>query len=63
MNDTSPEIAELMRQKMMALPPEERLRMGSRMFEVARAMAIASFPPDLPEIRGETQTLRAVLWR
>ena len=50
MKDTSPEIAELMRQKIMALSPEERLLMGSRMFDVARAMAIASFPPGLNEI-------------
>lgn len=50
MNDTTPEIAELMRQKLMARPPAERLRMGSRMFDVARAMAIASFPPGLTEL-------------
>lgn len=50
MNDTTPEVAKLMRQKLMARPPAERLLMGSRMFDVARAMAIASFPPGLNEI-------------
>lgn len=50
MNDTAPEIARIVREKIMALSGDERLRIGSRMFEVARTMVPASFPPDLPEV-------------
>lgn len=50
MNDTSPEIAELVRQKMMALSGEERFIMGCRSFEAARAMVVASLPKDLPPL-------------
>lgn len=50
MNDTTPEIARIVREKIMALSGNERLRIGSRMFEVSRTMVLASFPRDLPEI-------------
>ena len=48
MNDTSPEIAELVRQKLMARTGTERFVMGARMFEAARAVVLASLPPELP---------------
>ena len=47
MNDTSPEIAELVRQKLMARSGAERFVMGARMFDAARAMVLASLPPGL----------------
>ena len=47
MTDTSPEIAELVRQKLMARSAEERFLMGVRMFDAARAMALASLPAGL----------------
>lgn len=47
MTDTSPEIAELVRQKLMARSGEERFLMGVQMFEAARAMALASLPAGL----------------
>jgi hypothetical protein len=47
MNDTSPEIAELVRQRLMARTGAERFVMGSRMFDAARAVVIASLPPGL----------------
>jgi len=47
MTDTSPEIAELVRQKLMARSGEERFLMGVRMFEAARDMAVASLPAGL----------------
>ena len=47
MTDTSPEIAELVRQKLMARSGEERFLMGVRMFDAARDMALASLPADL----------------
>jgi hypothetical protein len=50
MEDTTPEIAELVRQRMLARSGVERVLMGSRMFEVARAMVLASLPDGLSEI-------------
>lgn len=47
MTDTSPEIAELVRRKLMARSSEERFLMGVRMFDAARAMALASLPAGL----------------
>jgi hypothetical protein len=49
MNDTSPEIARRVRNRIMAFSGAERFRMGTRMFEAARRMALASLPPDLSE--------------
>lgn len=46
-NDTSPEMAELHRALLMARSGEERFIMGVRMFDAARAMVLASFPPNL----------------
>ena len=48
MTDTPPEIAELVRQKLMARSGEERFVMGARMFDAAREMVLASLPADLP---------------
>lgn len=50
MNDTSPEIAALFREKLMARSGAERVVMGSEMFDAAQAIVLASFPPGLPEI-------------
>ena len=47
MNDTSPEIAELVRQKLMTRSGSERFVMGARMFEAARAVVLASLPAGL----------------
>jgi len=47
MTDTTPEITELVRQKLMARSGEERFLMGVRMFDAARAMALASLPAGL----------------
>ena len=47
MADTSPEIAELVRQKLMARSAEERFLMGVRSFDAARAMILASLPAGL----------------
>jgi hypothetical protein len=47
MNDTSPEIAKLVRQKLMARSGEDRFLMGVRMFDAARDMALASMPAGL----------------
>jgi hypothetical protein len=50
MNDTDPEIAELVRQRMLERSGVERLMMASDMFETAKAMVLASLPAGLTEI-------------
>jgi len=50
MNDTTPDIATIFRERLLARPGAERVVMGSRMFDVARTIALASFPPGLSEI-------------
>ena len=47
MTDTSPEIAELVRQKLMTRPAEERFVMGALMFDAARDIVMASLPKGL----------------
>ena len=50
MIDNSPEIAEMVRARMMALSGAERFRMGAEMFDAARRMVLASLPSGLTEI-------------
>jgi hypothetical protein len=50
MNDTPPEVAALVREKLMERSGYERMVMGSRMFDAARGIVLASFPPGLSEI-------------
>ncbi len=47
MTDTPPEIAGLVRQKLMARSGSERFVMGVQMFEAARAVVLASQPSPL----------------
>lgn len=47
MNDTDPEIEQLVRRRLLERSGEERVLMGSRMFDLAKTMIVASFPPDL----------------
>jgi hypothetical protein len=42
MNDTSPEMAETYRQRLLERPGVERLKMGCSMFATARALVLAS---------------------
>ena len=49
MNKTSPEIAEMVRARLMALSGAERFVMGVRSFDAARRMVLASLPADLTE--------------
>lgn len=49
MTDTPPEIAEIVRARLMAKSGAERFRMGVEMFEAARRMVLASLPPGLSE--------------
>ena len=50
MNDTDPQIAELVRQRMLERSGAERIMMASGMFETAKALVLASLPPGLTEI-------------
>ena len=47
MTDTSLEIAEFVRQKIMARTSEERFVMGALMFDAARDMVMVSLPKGL----------------
>ena len=49
MNDTAPEIAEMIRVRVMALSGGERMAMAARSFEAARGMVLASISPGLSE--------------
>ncbi len=55
MTDTPPEIARLVREKLMALSGEERFVMGAQMFESAREMVLASLPRDLSSAERRRQ--------
>jgi hypothetical protein len=50
MNDTSREIAALVRRRVLERSGAERVSMGSRMFDVAKTMILASFPDGLTEL-------------
>lgn len=50
MNDTDRQIAELVRRRLLERSGAERVLMGSRMFDVAKTMILASFPDGLSEI-------------
>ncbi len=49
MTDTPPEIAELVRTRLMARTGAERFRMGVEMFDAARRMVLASLPAELSD--------------
>ena len=48
MNDTSPEIARMVRERYAQMRPVERFLIGVSMFDTARAIVLASLPADLP---------------
>ena len=55
MNDTPPEVAKIVRQKVLARSPAERLAMGAAMFDAAREMVLASLPKNLPSLELRRQ--------
>ncbi|HAV63340.1 MAG TPA: hypothetical protein DCY13_13365 [Verrucomicrobiales bacterium] len=55
MTDTPPEIAEMVRLRLMAKSGEERFRMGSQMFDAARRMVLASLPAGLSDVERRRQ--------
>ena len=50
MNDTDPQVGELVRQRLLERSGAERVMMASGMFEAAKAMVLASLPDGLTEI-------------
>ena len=55
MNDTSKEIATLMRERLLSRSGSERVLMGSRMFDAAREIVLASFPQGLSVIEQKAR--------
>ena len=55
MNDTPTETAEFIRRKLLALSGAERVLMGSRMFDSARAILLASLPSGISEVETKRQ--------
>ena len=47
MTDTPPEIEDIVRQRLMARSGSERFVMGTRMFDAARSVILASMPTGL----------------
>jgi hypothetical protein len=53
MRDTTPEIEAMVRERYRAMTPAERFLIGVQMFDTARTIALASFPPGLsPQLGG-----------
>jgi hypothetical protein len=48
--DTSPEVAAMVRDRIMKLSGAERFVIGARMFESARAIVLASLPRNISEL-------------
>ncbi|HTG91199.1 MAG TPA: hypothetical protein VL866_01330 [Pyrinomonadaceae bacterium] len=55
MNDTSKEISDLVRHKLLALSGSERVLMGSSMFDAARAIILSSLPSGISELETKRQ--------
>ena len=58
MNDTDPEIAKIVRRRLLERSGTERVIMGSNMFDMAKAMIVASLPPGLTELEIKEQLCR-----
>jgi len=50
MNDTSPEVERTFRELMMRRSGVERMQMAADMFDAARKIVMASFPPNLADM-------------
>ena len=47
MRDTPPDVETMVRERLMAMSPEERFVRGALMFDAARAIVLASLDPEL----------------
>ena len=50
MNDTDPQISEIVSRRLLERSGAERVLMGSRMFDAAKAVVLASFPKGFTPI-------------
>jgi hypothetical protein len=55
LTDTPPEVAEMIRARLMALSGAQRFIMGAQMFESARRMVLASLPEGLTPTERKRQ--------
>jgi hypothetical protein len=60
LNDTPPEVKQMVRDRLMALSGEERFCMGSRMFDTAKRMVPASSPDGLRETERKRRLLQRI---
>jgi hypothetical protein len=60
MTDTPPEIAAMVRERIMARSMEERFMMGIRSFDAMRDMVLASLPPGLSELELKRQLFQRI---
>jgi hypothetical protein len=58
MNDTSPEVAEMIAARYAAMSGVERLALAAGMFETARALVLASLPPDATPLERRRHLLQ-----
>lgn len=58
MNDTDPEIARIVRRRLLERSGTERIIMGSQMFDLAKAMIVASLPEGLTPLEIKEQLCR-----
>jgi hypothetical protein len=57
-NDTWPEVERMVHERLMALSGEERFMMGISMYDTARAMVLASLPPNLSPVERRRQVFK-----
>lgn len=55
MDDTSPHMKDEMKKRIMHLSGEERINMGSRMFDASRSMVLSSFDRNMDTEEMRTQ--------
>ena len=60
MNDTSPEVEEMMREMLLKRSGEERFVMGALMFDAARELIIASLPRNLAPLEFKCRLFERV---
>jgi len=58
MNDTTPEFRKLVRDRLLALAPAERVGFCADMFDTARALVEASLPPGLDPLERRRRICR-----
>ncbi|MGQ0383228.1 MAG: hypothetical protein ACT4UP_00875 [Gammaproteobacteria bacterium] len=60
MHDTTPEFSRIVAERHLAMPPEERLRAASDMFETARAIVESSLPAGLTTYERRLALIRRI---